>query len=113
MYIGMDDVLVFDNSGVKIIYSTGRGDLESRGSTDMKVVDFGRNHGYTSATSSPRFVADVDGDGKNSKISKFLKNTFLNFKITGRNDIIGALSGIILVSFQNPDGTFEMARPLT
>lgn len=82
---GKADLIAFDNEGVKIVYSEGNSFIE-KGSL-LKLSNFNLANSYEDYNSYPRFIADIDGDGL--------------------SDIIGSAYRTIMVSFQEPDGSFN------
>lgn len=63
---GKDDFIAIRNDGVYITYSQGRGNTFS---AETKIEDkFGPNQNWANQETSPRWVGDVDGDGKDDII---------------------------------------------
>ena len=83
---GKADIVGFGSGGVAVALAKGDGTFN----TAINAYNgFGINHSWSSQDSYPRFLADVNGDGK--------------------ADIVGFASGGVVVALAKEDGTFNTA----
>ncbi|KAJ2924334.1 hypothetical protein H1R20_g12761, partial [Candolleomyces eurysporus] len=84
---GRADIVGFGSAGVAVMLSNGDGTFQE---PKLAVKDFGAVAGCWQVSKHPRFVADVDGDG--------------------RGDIVGFGDAGVYVAIGNGDGTFQAPR---